>query len=223
MSGKISNVFTSSVLDGVPGLIHGFGTKEQPQPIFFSENVNLPKWKQVHGVNCVEVSLGKQLCGEADALYSKLEKIPVAVMTADCVPILIAHRSGKWIAAVHAGWRGTRARILHCLWNQLKGLAPDPQEWVAAIGPSIGPCCYQVSIDLAQDFTTEFKDLGLLTAVPRDRFLDLPGIQAAELKKIGFDEVDLMRFCTYCSVWPAFYSFRRDGTKMRQWSGLMKL
>ncbi len=147
--------------------------------------------------------------------------VPIGIVTADCVPILMARRSGGAVAAIHAGWRGTRARILNVLWERLKQDGENPRDWCAAIGPAIGPCCYEVSEDLAQAFSSEFSWVGKNIAVPRERILDLPAINAAELREIGLEQVDLIRACTRCSGNPAhpdFHSYRREGGGTRQYS-----
>ena len=141
-------------------------------------------------------------------------------MTADCIPVLMANKRGTCIAAIHAGWRGTRAHTLIHLWNELRIRKEHPRDWVAAIGPAIGPCCYEVSEELAEDFYDEFKYLdpsGRL-AVPTSRRLDLQSINAAELRKIGLAEVEILPYCTRCSVAPLFHSYRREGGGTRQWS-----
>ncbi len=219
---------TSSVLSVVPGVIHGFGTLEESLPLPFSKQwqASGPKHRQNHGSNIACVKTPSQECGEVDGLFTRSEEIPIGIVTADCVPILLAHRLGNGVAAVHAGWRGTRAHILRQLWNQLMSEGENPKEWVAAVGPAIGPCCYEVSTELAEDFQSEFKYLGDGLAVPsvtQDRNLDLPAINAAELKAIGLYEVDLIRACTHCSQSPRFHSYRREGSGTRQWSVIQRI
>lgn len=210
----------SKLLASVPGLIHGFGTREEPLPQPFVKDWDLrrPRWRQVHGMDWAWVQTQGQECGEVDALYSRESGIPVAVVTADCVPILMANQSGKCVAAIHAGWRGTRAHIVRKLWSQLQSQGERPENWTAAIGPAIGPCCYEVSVELAEDFQREFGFLGEGIAVPRSRILDLPAIQAGELRHLGIGQIDLLRFCTRCSTTPPFHSYRREGGGTRQWS-----
>jgi len=213
----------SALLYQVPGIVHGFGTRIEPVPAPFLPDweSQRPRWKQVHGTNCVEVKTPAQACGDVDAVFSDQTGIPIPVMTADCVPILLAHKEGKRVAAVHAGWRGTRARILANLWKALQERGESPENWVAAIGPSIGPCCYEVSPELADDFAKEFRDYGEDLAVPTFRHLDLPLINAEQLKEIGLEKVDLIRACTRCSLQgaePKFHSFRREGSGTRQFS-----
>lgn len=225
-------VIKSSILSKVPGISHGFGTRDEPIPSIFlqtgkeSWDLALPKWKQVHGSEIARVEKPGQECGEVDALMTRQKQIPLSVVTADCVPILLAHREGHFVAAVHAGWRGARARILKKLWKKLQEEeGQDPRDWVAAIGPAIGPCCYEVSPELAEDFKKEFSDLPQVQSVPRSRMLDLPTLQLEELKKIGLFEVECLRTCTKCTQGPeqpAFYSYRREGTGVRQWSVIMR-
>jgi YfiH family protein len=208
--------------------VHGFGTLEEPIPsIFLQKGKDIwdqvrPKWKQVHGTEAVSVKVHGQECGETDALFSKHKEIPISVVTADCVPILLAHRDGLEVAAVHAGWRGVRGRILSKLWAKLSQAGNQPEDWVAAIGPAIGPCCYEVSQELADDFRNEFSEYSESLVVPKSRTLDLPAIQHAELTKIGLKKVELIRACTKCSVSPVFHSYRREGGGVRQWSVIMR-
>jgi polyphenol oxidase len=122
------------------------------------------------------------------------------------------------VAAVHAGWRGVRARILSTLWARLNEKGETPSNWVAAIGPAIGPCCYQVSEELASDFKLEFSRYGDALVQPSHRMLDLPAIQEAELKSLGLSSVDLIRACTRCTPGPRYFSYRREGAGTRQWS-----
>lgn len=220
-------VFKSDLLAKVPGLSHGFGTRDEPIPNGMMEEwkFSAPRWKQVHGVECAEVLVSHQDCGEVDALLTRKSGLPIAVVTADCVPILLARRSGGAIAAVHAGWRGTLARITRIVWQKLALLGEVPSEWVAAIGPAIGPCCYEVSEELAEEFSRKFDpSFGASLAVPRYRTLDLPAIHQADLLSMGFHQVDLMRACTRCAVdseKPIFHSYRREGGGTRQFSMLL--
>ena len=90
---------------------------------------------------------------EADALVSESPEIAVAVRAADCVPLLMADRVTGVVAAVHAGWRGTAARVAVAALNAMeREFGVHPRNVVAAIGPSIGPCCYQVGSDLVDAF-----------------------------------------------------------------------
>ncbi|MEK6704948.1 MAG: peptidoglycan editing factor PgeF [Bdellovibrionota bacterium] len=194
--------------------MHGFGTRTEPVPIPFMEMwPRKPLCKQVHGCNTVEVFSPAYDCGEADGFYTGGVNIPLSIATADCVPILLARKSGERIAAVHAGWRGTKSRILRALWEKLIRIGEDPSQWCAAVGPAIGPCCYEVSAELAAAFEAEFSEAGTGVAVPKPRTLDLQAINVFELKAIGLGQVDLIRACTKCSGEsenPTFFSYREN-------------
>jgi YfiH family protein len=215
---------TSPLLSTVPGLLHGFGSCAEPVPAQFAGEWQARKarWKQVHRTDIGQITSAAQECGEIDAQFSFEQGLPVAAMHADCVPILLARWDGSAVAAVHAGWRGTRAHILRVLWDQLSSLGQHPRDWIAAVGPAIGPCCYEVSEELAQDFSAEFGQLASGIAVPRTRHLDLPAINAAELRDLGIGEVELIRACTRCARDARgeyiYHSYRREGSASRQYS-----
>lgn len=219
--------WSSALLAKVPSLIHGFGTREEPIPASLRAvwEERKPVWKQVHGAAVCEVQGNGHVCGDVDAVWTQKAQSPIAVVTADCVPILLARKDGKACAAVHAGWRGTRAHILRALWKELSAKGDSPGNWFAAVGPAVGPCCYDVNEELAADFAREFAALGNDLAVPRGRFLDLPAINAEVLRQIGVAEVDLIRACTRCtkdaSQSEVFHSYRREGGGTRQYSMLM--
>lgn len=214
----------SELLSSVPGIRHGFGTRKANVPAPWTETWESLRWRgtQVHGTHCAEL-LGKgQGVGEADGVFTRLPGVPASVMSADCVPILLARRDGKAVAAVHAGWRGTRARILVKLWEQLFLKGEEPRHWVAAVGPSIGPCCYEVSPEIAQDFATNFSTYGVERVVPRERHLDLGALNELELKSMGIHAVDRLTACTRCTLGQGqehlLHSYRREGSGTRQYS-----
>lgn len=111
---------------------------------------------QVHGAAVSVVRRGGAISDdppEADALVSDSPDIAVAVRAADCVPILMADRLTGAVAAVHAGWRGTAVRVGVAALNAMeREFGTHPKNVIAAIGPSIGPCCYQVGSDLVDAF-----------------------------------------------------------------------
>jgi YfiH family protein len=111
---------------------------------------------QVHGAEVVVIRRGQQPpsgAPEADALVSDSADIGIAVRGADCAPILIADRMTGAVAAVHAGWRGTAARVVTAALAALvREFGTQPASVVVAIGPSIGPCCYEVGSELVDVF-----------------------------------------------------------------------
>lgn len=220
--------FTSSLLSEVPGLRHGFGSALEPIPQVFGEQIIWdevkPKWKQVHGTKIVEVVKLSQELGETDAMWTRAQATPLACVTADCVPIIMAKKDGTAIATIHAGWRGTHDLIPQKIWKSIAQTGERPENWVAALGPSIGPCCYEVSTELAQDFLKTFAWISPAMILPNkknQRMLDLQSILLGQLESLGIQEIDVLPVCTRCSQTEGKWllnSFRRDGTAGRQFA-----
>jgi YfiH family protein len=215
----------SHLLLQIPGIEHGFFTRQQLVPVLPSQtdwatewSSLKPRWNQVHGTSSCEVIHAAQECGAVDALWTGMPGLPIGAVSADCVPILLSRRDGRKVAAVHAGWRGTQARILERLWDTLRAAGEQPRDWIAAVGPAIGPCCYEVSEELARDFRREFG----WEAVPSFRHLDLPLVNAQQLRRIGLEDLELLRSCTRCARAEdgsfLFNSYRRDGKSSPQYS-----
>ncbi|HEV2444829.1 MAG TPA: polyphenol oxidase family protein, partial [Candidatus Sulfopaludibacter sp.] len=118
----------------------------------------------------------------------------------DCIPILLVDESRRAVAAVHAGWRGTAARIAARAVDAMRlRFGSRPEDLHAAIGPGIGPCCYEVGAEVAAQFGIEGR-----------AHLDLPAINRAQLEEIGIRDsrIYVSSLCTMCRE--EFYSFRRD-------------
>ncbi len=169
---------------------------------------------QVHGDRVVEaMAENLSALGEADAIWTKAPGVAVGVRTADCVPILIADREGGRVAAVHSGWRGTDLEIVRRAVEDLAADGATAEGLVAAIGPSIGACCYEVSEELASRFAARFGE----EVVTRPRgpagspHLDLPRAVHRTLRQAGIPEanIDDLRRCTACQG-AHFFSHRRD-------------
>jgi YfiH family protein len=111
--------------------------------------------RQVHGNRVVVVRLGQDgsPAEEADALVSDDSRVAIAVRAADCVPLLMADRTRGVVAAVHAGWRGTAAGVAAAALEALgREFGTRPGDVIAAIGPSIGACCYEVRSEVVDAF-----------------------------------------------------------------------
>jgi YfiH family protein len=202
---------TSPLLERIPGLRHAFGSASEPvpEPFLAEWPEGFPRWKQVHGTRIVEARAAREDLGECDGIVCFSAALPIAVTSADCVPILAARKDGRAVAALHSGWRGTLAGAATELVRTLVARGENPAHWVAAVGPAIGPCCYEVSVELAR----EFGEL-------ETRMLDLPARNAAQLRAAGIGEVDLLRACTRCARdehgAPLYASYRRDGRGQQQ-------
>jgi polyphenol oxidase len=96
---------------------------------------------------------------KGDASITNRPNLLLTIQTADCVPILLVDPKRRAIAAIHAGWRGTLARIAAKTIGKMQmHFATNPRDILAAIGPSIGPCCYEVGTEVATQFLSQFAD-----------------------------------------------------------------
>jgi YfiH family protein len=172
--------------------------------------------KQVHGDRVVEAAGGegtgtlRPYQGEADALWTERPGEWVAVGTADCVPILLVDPDGKRVAAVHSGWRGTDADISARAVEALVARGAKPERLLAAVGPSIQRCCYEVSEELGQRFTARFGP-EVVEAREGTVHLNLASAVRLTLRRAGLKEahIDVLPDCTSCDA-GRFFSHRRD-------------
>ncbi len=215
----------SPLLAAIPGIEHAFGSRSEPvpEPFLAAWPDAFPQWKQVHGVRIAEARAAREDLGECDGMVCFTTGVSIAATSADCVPILAARRDGRAVAALHAGWRGTLAAASTELVRHFVSRGEDPSQWCASIGPAIGPCCYEVSAELAVDFAHEFAAMGD-AAVPAERHLDLPAINAHQLRNAGIGAVETLRACTRCAHdvdgTPLYASYRREGRGLQQRSAI---
>ena len=204
------------------GTRHGFGVRGSAEPL------GLRRPKQIHGIDVVRASeCGATLQPEADAVVSSEAGVPVGVITADCVPLLLATGSGAVVAAVHAGWRGLAAGVVEAGIDALRHEAAASGDdstatgsrIVAAIGPHIGACCYEVDEPVLEALENRFPyDIqGSLTPSRNSgrALLDLATLVRAELARLDVDPSlvgDVPRSCTRCDAL-RFHSYRRDGPR----------
>lgn len=213
----------SHLIDGVAGIRHGFGDKTHMMPeALLPWQETLAVKKQVHGIHLHRVEGPAEQCGPADGVVTSTPGVLLSVLTADCLPLLFARRDGKRIAALHAGWRGLLAGIIEGFADMLAE-DDDPADWVAAIGPSARPCCYEVDEGLVEDFLARLPIPGAIVN-PAYRRLDLAAIARYKLNAAGFQAVDDIGHCTICATREeeagtpaghhfAYTSYRRNSKK----------
>jgi YfiH family protein len=119
--------------------------------------------RQVHSDIAYHVSESNPAPGaeapKGDALFTRERGVLLAVQTADCIPILLADTKRKVVAAIHAGWRGTLQRIAEKTLGRMQmEFGTQPKDVVAALGPGIGRCCYEVGHDVAGEFAAKFAN-----------------------------------------------------------------
>ena len=226
--------------------IHAFFTKrhERNQPNELQNELNLASninyLKQVHSNKIIKINNTLDLQTKvADCLITKEKFKSLWIYTADCIPILIADINTRNIAACHVGLKGLKRRIISKMLKSFIELGSNKNNLIIAIGPSISLNKYQVMIKDVEELlieiagknfmsrsccSIEFKNLEPITLFKRDPNPDklLIDIQAAayiQLNKEGIKEsqININRVCTYSHP-KLFNSFRRDNTKLRQWS-----
>ena len=172
--------------------------------------------RQVHGTEICRVAVAeRRWCGECDGLATDVVDAPLAVFTADCVPVIMWAPHAGALAVLHAGWRGTLAKIVAAAVSRLEDLWGARAEEVAVfLGPAVGPCCYDVGDDVARAAEAAFgKRVGqVLTAEGGVRRLDLHRANELAAQEAGVLPQNIYRVatCTSCEE-ELFASRRRDG------------
>ena len=179
--------------------------------------------RQVHGDRVVRAPHGESPWPEADAIWTDAPGVLLGVAAADCVPVLVADAAGR-LGAAHAGWEGTTKRVAQALVRVLVEAGADPGALVAAIGPSIGPCCY--TVDEARAGVIRER-LGPSAAdalqAGKDRLsFDLWGANATQLADAGVRTVETAGLCTRCGG-ADLYSYRARGERWPQGTALAVL
>ena len=171
--------------------------------------------RQVHGDYIVEVKDKKlKEAGEADAMITGERDIFLAVLTADCVPLLFVAPKQKLVAAVHAGWRGTLAGIADKTVRLFKSQYDvEASDLEVALGPSIGACCYEVQNDVTVPLMKKWGKLTSPSIFVKEgkSFVNLRRLNRDILRASGVPGNQLYRIgpCTSCSV-DEFFSYRRE-------------
>lgn len=228
----------SEALDRIPRIVHAFSTRRgerndftlgsgqglnplvQMNRVRFLAAIGAAGWpllklRQVHSDTIVEMN-DTSAAGDAvegDAAVTALEGVMLAVQTADCVPILVADRQARAVAAIHAGWRGTASRIVERAIETLHAkFEIEPADLIAAVGPHIGVCCYEVGEEVVDAMKTP--------AVFQRRtewakpHLNLAEANRGQLVSAGIPEaqIEVSSLCTRCRE-DLFHSYRRDGKR----------
>jgi YfiH family protein len=232
-------LLVSETLERIPNLMHAFSTRraegndfslgpaDSPNPMIqmnrarFLAAIGAPGWpiiklKQIHSGAVIDVddTSAASVAVAGDAAVTSLRGVALAVQTADCVPILIADDQAGAIAAVHAGWRGTAARIAASAVTRLvEKFHIRPESLRAAIGPHIGVCCYEVGEEVVHMIANP-------AAIQRREewpkpHLDLATANLKQLLDAGIPagQIETSQLCTRCRE-DLFHSFRRDGKRM---------
>ena len=171
--------------------------------------------RQVH--SCESVTVGGEsswVACEADGLMTAQSGVLLGIMTADCIPVLVADPVRRAVAAFHAGWRGTVERIVELGITRMgQEFGSDPGDLVAAIGPGIGHCCYEVGDEVRSRFGANFAYAEDLFCREGDRLtVNLWEGNRRQLLEAGLTDsaIGVVGACTCCNP-EYFYSHRASG------------
>jgi YfiH family protein len=249
MSPAVAHLPCATVIDWrIPGLVHGFfgraggvsqgafaslnvssmvgddthAVSENWRRVRFAlgENLQIARMRQVHG-NRVAVAGSRALqVGEADAMVSDAPGVALAVLTADCVPLLFVAPERRAVAVAHAGWRGTAAQVVPATVARLQKLyGVRPEDLRVALGPAIAGCCYEVDASVAAQFRA--IDAAAVTANGADKAkVDLRAINVALLQRAGVRaaSITVVGPCTQCAAHDYFSHRAHAGRTGRQLS-----
>jgi YfiH family protein len=231
-------VLTEPALSSIPGIVHAFSTRraehnEFTLGPFSSENpaiamnrarflaaVGMTGWpllklKQTHSdtIHVLRDTMAASQRVEGDAAITEVSGFAVGIQTADCAPILIADKQARVVAAIHAGWRGTAARIAYKTVTRIfdaYGIAAV--DLVAAVGPHNAVCCYEVGEEVVE----AVSDPSAIVRKPEwaKPHLNQGAANRNQLVAAGIpeDQVLVSSLCTQCRA-DLFYSYRREGKR----------
>ncbi len=175
----------------------------------------VPWLSQVHGAAVVEAGQGGPLAA-ADAQWSRTPGIVCAVLTADCLPVLLCSVDGDVVAAAHAGWRGLMAGVLE---NTVAAMGVRPERLLAWLGPAIGPAAFEVGAEVRDGFLSSARpdEVSAITDCfvpvagrPGHYLADLYALARVRLERSGVSSVYGGGYCTFSDS-ERFFSYRRDG------------
>lgn len=168
--------------------------------------------RQVHGI--VAVDAGQDcISTEADAAFARRPGTVCVVMTADCLPVLLCDRRGSVVAAAHAGWRGLLDGVLE---SAVAGMAEDPDDLLAWLGPAIGPRCFEVGPEVRHAFVARNSSAiaAFAPTGPGKWLCDLYLLARQRLVRLGVRAISGGGSCTFSEA-DRFFSYRRDRTTGR--------
>ncbi len=168
---------------------------------------------QIHGNHVATIEKFTEAIPDADAAITSKKNIALAIMTADCLPILLIDELNQEIAAIHAGWRPLAKQIID---NTVKQMSGEPSNIKAWLGPCISARSFEVGKEVFETFTQLDPQLTAgFTAQKDGKYLaDLQFIAEYQLRHLGVVDIACDKSCTYIDE-TRFYSYRRDGVTGR--------
>ncbi|WP_158879750.1 peptidoglycan editing factor PgeF [Rhodanobacter sp. L36] len=179
-----------------------------------------PRWlRQVHGTGVAELGpLPSSDAPQADAAVSHLPGTVLAILTADCLPVLFCSADGSEIGAAHAGWRGLAAGVLEATLTQLRS---PRDQLIAWLGPCIGAASYEVGEEVRAAFVTDDASAAQCfeASRPGHWLCDLASLARRRLEAVGVQQIHGGGFDTHADE--RFYSYRREGARSGRFASLI--
>lgn len=177
------------------------------------QNAKIQWFEQVHGNEVAEISQVSSRSITADAAVTREKYIGLAIMTADCLPILLVSKSGDEIAAIHGGWRPLAANIIG---NTLAKMKTPVAELYAWLGPCISQKNFEVGLEVKAQFIEQDEcfSLAFKASVNGKYLADLHHIARLQLENLGVKLISSLPECTYANV-DKYYSYRKNAVTGR--------
>jgi hypothetical protein len=234
----------SRLLADIPGVRHAFLDVHESAVFDKSHVVDI---KQVHATDILNFTEPPQYRPHADGVFTAVSEQQIGIVTADCLPLLMASRDGRFVASVHAGWQGTAQGIVQQSVKHFAAVGIKAADIIVAVGPHIRPCCYEVSASFPdgllstpsakmvrqhrqQLFLKAPRDPNTNSASAREEqslWFDLPAFCQLHFQEAGIlsDNIDWPGKCTYCAP-EELGSYRRrthkPATKTQQMSWISR-
>ena len=202
------------------GLFHFFGARRLADTASLGLPATAYHLRQVHGDRVCLVDRDGE--PEGDGLTTNRADMLLTISTADCAPILLFDPVQRAISAIHAGWRGTLLGIVKKGVREMgRHFGSHPPHLIAAIGPAIGRCCYEVGAAVWEQVDPTHRDAAVTRKAGEKAMLDLPRLNALQLEEAGLmpAQISVCDLCTACAP-ESFYSYRREGKTGRMLSGI---
>ncbi|WP_116130769.1 peptidoglycan editing factor PgeF [Tropicimonas sp. IMCC34043] len=166
---------------------------------------------QIHSANVITLDSAPTDRPDADGMVTATPGIALAVLTADCQPVLFADHEAQVIGAAHAGWRGALGGVLEAVLDAMEQLGANRERISAVIGPTISQRAYEVGWEFFDEFIAEDPDNQRFFAGSGGEkpYFDLPAYSLARMRAAGIGQASWTRHCTYSDP-ERFYSYRRS-------------
>lgn len=186
-----------------------------------SDSANIVFSNDEHGKNIIRVDSsfigrgmkGENPCPKTDGLTTNTKNVILSTMHADCLAIFILDIKNRAISLCHSGWRGTALKVgAAALEKMEQEYGTKPSDCIAAVGPGIGPCCFEVDAPVANEFLQSYPDIECVRHISNDKYtVDLFKCSAAQLMEKGIppENITVSNLCTSCNK-DLFFSYRRE-------------